>query len=138
MIDPSAFTGWGPLGAVVFLVISFGGGLLVAARWAWTQIKQAINDDRTWRDIQNEKREQAQAAQSKSWQDTIRELTGRWEAQDKQREVTLSAIAAATNQMLERLDLHDQHARSVAEAVKTLTPKVEAALEQKTLPRRRT
>jgi len=122
------------VGLIVLVIAALGGGLFIAVRWAWDQVKTAIKEDREWRDAQNEKRELAAAAQNKAWQDAIEKMSTRWELQDKQRENTLSAIAGATNRMLEKLDAHDQHARSISEAVNNLAPKVEAALE-KTTPR---
>lgn len=122
------------VGIIVLVIAALGAGLFFTVRWAWDQVKTAIKEDREWRDAQNEKREVAAAAQNKAWQDAMKEMSTRWEAQDKQRENTLSAIAAATNRMLEKLDDHDQHARSISEAVNNLAPKVEAVLE-KTQPR---
>lgn len=118
-----AVTVWNefPVIAVIALfLILIGGGFYTFARWAWTEYCKEREKDRIWREEQNTAREAATKEQNAAWQGTVQDLAQRWEAQDREKEGTLKAIADATKAMLEKLDRHDERAARIEENTKPL------------------
>lgn len=88
-------------------------GIFFVVRWIWVEYKCERDKDLAWRADQNQKREEAIAAQNNIWRDAITSRDARYEQYDKERQTTLSQIAVSMESLSAQLQEHDDKANQI-------------------------
>jgi len=105
------------IGIIVLVLTVFFTGLFGLMRWLWKAYKTERNEDREWREKQNDKREKAVAEQNQLWREAMCERDERWEKADKEKQQALANIASGTSTLIETLRLHDDRAAAIGAQV---------------------